>query len=87
MLNLAGVLPARNLIRAWRWVILGVVLFAAVATPDGNPLTMMVMALPIMAMIGIVMGIAYLNDRRKREQATEKELRDDELSSLDDEPE
>ena len=37
MLNLAGILSARALVKSWRWTILGVFLFAAVATPDGNP--------------------------------------------------
>ena len=85
MLNLAGVLPARNLIRAWRWVILGIFVFAAVATPDGNPMTMAVMAAPIIAMIGVVMGIAYLNDRRRgrRRKNADLDLRDDELSPID----
>jgi sec-independent protein translocase protein TatC len=83
MLNLAGVLPARALIRAWRWVMLGIVVFAAVATPDGNPLTMGVMAAPIIAMIGVVMGIAYLNDRRKGRKNPDLDLRDDELSSIE----
>lgn len=85
MLNLAGVLPARSLIRAWRWVILGIFVFAAVATPDGNPMTMAVMAAPIIAMIGVVMGIAYLNDRRRgrRRKNADLDLRDDELSPID----
>jgi sec-independent protein translocase protein TatC len=83
MLNLAGVLPADVLIRAWRWVILGIFVFAAVATPDGNPLTMSVMATPIILMIVVVMGIAWLNDRRKRRKAAYLDLRDDELSTIE----
>ena len=86
MLNLAGVLPADVLIRAWRWVILGIFVFAAVATPDGNPLTMTVMATPIIMMIVAVMGIAWLNDRRKRRKGAEVDLRDDEISEIETEP-
>ena len=82
MLNLAGVLPARNLVKAWRWVLLGIFIFAAVATPDGNPLTMTVLAAPIIVMIGLVMGLATLNDRRKRRRDPLVDLRDDELSEL-----
>lgn len=86
MLNLAGVLPASVLIRAWRWVILGIFVFAAVATPDGNPLTMTVMAAPIILMIAVVMGIAWLNDRRKRRKNPDLDLRDDEMSEIEPEP-
>lgn len=86
MLNLAGILPAHVLIRAWRWVLLGIFVFAAVATPDGNPLTMTVMAIPIIMMIIAVMGIAWLNDRRKRRKDPDLDLRDDELSEIRGEP-
>jgi sec-independent protein translocase protein TatC len=85
MLNLAGVLPAQALIRAWRWVLLGIFVFAAVATPDGNPLTMTVLASPIIIMIAIVMGIAALNDRRKSKKDPLVDLRDEEISPLTEE--
>ena len=82
-LNLAGILSARALIGAWRWIVLGVFVFAAMATPDGSPLTMAVLALPILGLIGITMGFAALNDRRRsRRQAAEGllDLSDDEAS-------
>lgn len=84
LLNLAGVLPAKSLISAWRWILLGTIVFAAVATPDGNPFTMMVLAIPIMLLLLIVMGIAWLNDKRKRERAEETQIGDDEISPIDD---
>lgn len=69
---------------AWRWILLGTVVFAAVATPDGNPFTMMMLALPIMVLLVIVMAIAWVNDKRKRERSIESTIADDEISSLDD---
>ncbi len=83
LMNLAGVLPASTLIAAWRWILVGIFVFAAVATPDGNPVTMTVLALPIMALLTAVMGIAWLNDRRKRRRAAAAAVADDELSPID----
>lgn len=81
LLNLAGVLPARTLIKAWRWILLGTFLFAAVATPDGNPFTMTLLALPIMVLLVVVMAIAWVHDRR-RAQAPDQQWDDEELSPL-----
>lgn len=84
LLNLAGVLPARALVGAWRWILLGTIVFAAVATPDGNPFTMMLLALPIMGLLLIVMAIAWVHDRRKGRSRTDESLADDEVSAIDD---
>ncbi|MFN8126318.1 MAG: twin-arginine translocase subunit TatC, partial [Candidatus Nanopelagicales bacterium] len=84
LLNLAGVLPAKTLINAWRWILLGTFFFAAVATPDGNPFTMTMLAVPIMLLLTAVMAIAWLNDRRKGRAAEADQVPDDQISSLDD---
>jgi sec-independent protein translocase protein TatC len=84
LLNLAGVLPAKALISAWRWILLGTIVFAAVATPDGNPFTMLILAVPIMGLLAIVMAIAWLNDKRKRNANDTADLADDEISSIED---
>lgn len=79
LLNLAGVLSAKAFIGAWRWIVLGVFVFAAMATPDGSPLTMTVLAVPILALVGIAMLVAWLHDRRVANR--EPELGDDEASA------
>lgn len=84
LLNLAGVLPAKALISAWRWILLGTIVFAAVATPDGNPFTMLILAVPIMGLLAIVMAIAWLNDKRKRNADDTADLADDEISPIED---
>ncbi len=52
MLNFAGLLTGRRLLRAWRWLLIGCLTFAAVATPVAGPGHMLVVATPFM---GIVM--------------------------------
>lgn len=78
VLNLAGVLSAAAFISAWRWLVVGVFVFAAMATPDGSPLTMTVLALPILGLLGLAMLASWLNDRRRADSLVD--LADDEPS-------
>ena len=68
-LNFAGILSGERLKASWRWLILGSFVFGAVATPNGDPLAMTFVALPMIAMSFIAVGIALINDRRRERQA------------------
>ena len=68
-MNFAGILSGRSLRTAWRWLILGSFVFGAVATPNGDPLAMTFVALPMIAMSFIAVGIALINDRRRQRLA------------------
>ena len=65
LLNFAGVLPGRQLLGWWRWIIIIVIVFAAVATPTGDPINLMLLAGPILVLVMIAVGIALLNDKRR----------------------
>ena len=69
-LNFAGILSGDRLKASWRWLILGSFVFGAVATPNGDPLAMTFVALPMIALSFIAVGIALVNDGR-RERAAE----------------
>ena len=92
LLNFAGVLSGRRLLGWWRWIIIAVLLFAAVATPTGDPINLMLLAGPILVLVAIAVGIALLNDRRRarrRRAAGEPDFEqydDDTASPLDDTP-
>jgi sec-independent protein translocase protein TatC len=64
-LNAIGVLSSQRLWGWWRQIIFGVFLFAAVATPTGDPVNLSLLAFPILGLVFIAMGIASFNDRRK----------------------
>lgn len=83
MLNRLGLVSARQLARARPWTIIGIFVFAAIATPSTDPLTMLFLAAPMTVLYFISEVIAKLTDR-KRAKAAPDELADDELSSLDD---
>lgn len=86
-LNLAGVLSASRLRSWWRWIVMGVVVFAAVATPTGDPFNLMVLALPLLALMGLAWVVTWINDRRRARRASkEPQWDDDEISPLDDQP-
>jgi sec-independent protein translocase protein TatC len=64
-MNFAGILSGQRLRAAWRWLILGSFFFGAVATPNGDPLAMTFVAVPMIALSFIAVGVALLNDRRR----------------------
>lgn len=88
LLNFAGVLSAKRLISWWRWIILIVFLFGAIATPTGDPINLMLLAGPMLVLVGIAVVIAYLNDRRRARRNPDEidydRLDDDEASPLAD---
>jgi sec-independent protein translocase protein TatC len=86
-LNFAGVLSAARLRSWWRWIVMGVVVFAAVATPTGDPFNLAALALPLLTLMGLAWTVAWLNDRRRaRKASNEPEWDDDETSTIDEEP-
>jgi sec-independent protein translocase protein TatC len=83
-LNFAGVLTARQLRSWWRWIVMGTILFAAMATPTGDPFNLMLLALPLLVLMGLAWAVCWANDRRRaRKAADEPQWDDDETSPLD----
>jgi sec-independent protein translocase protein TatC len=65
LLNLAGVVSGRALGRHRSWIILGTFVFAAVATPSTDPFSMVMLALPMLALFLIAEIIARFIDHRR----------------------
>lgn len=87
ILNFVGLLEAKTIISKWRIVVLLVFLFSAIATPTGDPINMTLLAAPILFLIAVAAGIAWLNDwrrYRKGEKINLGELSDEEASPLPD---
>lgn len=86
-LNFAGVLSGKRLVSWWRWIIFTVFIFAAVATPTGDPINLVLLAGPVLLLVVIAIGIALLNDKRRaRKGLLEPDYNDwddDEASPLD----
>ncbi len=86
LLNLVGAVTARALLRAWRPVTLGAFVFAAVASPSGDPATMTLLAVPMLVLYFIAVGVASVIDKRRRNVVVDGvdygALDDDEASPL-----
>jgi sec-independent protein translocase protein TatC len=65
LLNLAGVVRARHLARWRSWIIFGIFLFAAIATPSTDPITMILLAIPMTVLFLISEVICRVLDRRR----------------------
>ena len=87
LLNFAGILSGARLISWWRWIIFAVFIFAAVATPTGDPINLLLLAGPLLLLVVIAVGVCVLNDRRRARKAAREpdfsELDDDEISPLE----
>ena len=81
MLNLAGVVSGKALGRYRPWIIIGVFVFAAVATPSTDPYSMLMLAVPMLVLVIASELIARLLDKRKGQRAPE-EWDDDAVSPL-----
>jgi sec-independent protein translocase protein TatC len=83
LLNLAGVVRARHLARWRSWIIFGAFLFAAVATPSTDPITMLMLGIPMAILFLISEVIARIIDRRRGRTFTDyAEFDDDEASPI-----
>ena len=64
-LNLANVLSGKAILKPWRVAIFGITFFTAAFSPTGDPLTMSILALPLIFLYFGAGVIALLNDRRR----------------------
>lgn len=85
-LNLTGLITGKRMLGWWRGMIMAITVFAAVATPSTDPLTMLALAAPIWVLYFAATAFSLLNDRRRRRREAEGPD-DDEASDLDLTPE
>jgi sec-independent protein translocase protein TatC len=83
VLNLAGVLTHERIRSSRRMILFGVFVFAAVATPSGDPFTMLALAVPTIVLFEVAELLAFVHDRRKGRNDPYAGLSDDEASPLD----
>ncbi|HEV2343063.1 MAG TPA: twin-arginine translocase subunit TatC [Actinocrinis sp.] len=84
LLYVLGVVSARSLLGKWRAFVFGIFVFAALATPTGDPFTMMVLALPMTTLLALALAVVHRLDRVRTRRAAERpEPSPDTASDLD----
>jgi len=82
-LNFAGLMRGRTMLKAWRWVVVLALTFAAMATPTPDVTAMFMLALPMLALFAVAIGMSILNDKRKgRDEPVYADVDDDTASEL-----
>jgi sec-independent protein translocase protein TatC len=83
LLNFAGIISGRALAKNRPWIIIGTMVFAAVATPSTDPFSMLMLAIPMCILFIISEIIARVSDRvRGRGAHSTDQWADDEISPI-----
>jgi sec-independent protein translocase protein TatC len=76
LLNFIGVLSAKSIIKSWRIAVLVIALVAALATPTADPMSMLLVMVPLILLYLLSALIAWIHDRIKAKRATPAESGD-----------
>lgn len=63
LLNFASVLQGMTILKGWRWAVLVIIVFTALATPAADPISMLLLALPMVVLYFAAVGVALWHDR------------------------
>lgn len=66
LLNYLGVLTAKSIIKGWRLAVFIASVVAALATPVSDPMSMLLLAIPLILLYLVAAMVAGLIDRRRR---------------------
>jgi len=83
MLNVLGVVSARQLLGWWRIAVFLMFLFAAIVTPTPEPFSMTILALSIAALYFAAVGLAFIFDARKARRRAGEAVDDDAVSPIE----
>ncbi|QIM17403.1 twin-arginine translocase subunit TatC [Leucobacter insecticola] len=72
LLNFLGVVRGASILKSWRMAILIIILFAGIATPAADLMSMFLLAIPIVVLYFMAAGIAILHDRRVDKRRAEE---------------
>lgn len=84
LLNLSGIVTGQQLGKYRSWIIIGTMVFAAVATPSTDPFSMLMLAIPMLALFVVAEMIARVADKARGRGAHKpsKQWNDDQASPI-----
>lgn len=74
-MSLVGLVRARTWLGGWRWAVVGIFTFSAMATPTADAVTMFALAVPMLVLYFGAVAISAVLDRR-RDKRLEADLQD-----------
>jgi sec-independent protein translocase protein TatC len=74
LLNFAGVLTAKSILKSWRMAIFVSAVVGAIATPVAEPMAMFLLMVPLLILYFVAAGIATLHDKRISRKSLEVDL-------------
>lgn len=69
VLTFLGVVRGITWLRGWRWAVILIFVIAALATPTADPVTFILMAIPVIILYFIAVGVCMLRDRSRDKKA------------------
>lgn len=72
-LNMVGILKGKQILKSWRITVFLVCLFAAMAAPGGDAMSMFYLAVPLLLLFFVAIGLCLLNDKRREKRNAERE--------------
>jgi sec-independent protein translocase protein TatC len=85
LLNFIGILSAASILKSWRLAVFISAIIAALATPVSDPMSMLLVMIPMTVLYFLSAGIASIHDKRAAKRAKALGLDFDELDNLADE--
>jgi sec-independent protein translocase protein TatC len=82
LLNFVGVLRGMAILKGWRWAVLAIVVFTALATPAADVLSMVLLAIPMTVLYFAAVLVSLWHDRIADRRAA-RELGDEDLTDAE----
>lgn len=79
-LTSVGIVRGRTWLKGWRWAIVGIFTFSALATPSPDAISMILMAVPICGLYGLALLVCAQLDRRRDKRRAAEDAEDASLS-------
>jgi sec-independent protein translocase protein TatC len=79
LLNFAGIVTAKGILKSWRLAVFIIAVVAALATPTADPMSMFLVMVPLLLLYFVAAAITAVNDKRRsrKQEAIELELSND----------
>lgn len=74
LLNFIGAVTARGILAGWRWAIVAITIFTAIATPAADVMSMLLLAAPMVVLYFAAVAVAFAHDRVIARAAARAEL-------------